>query len=215
MQPDREVPVGPRAIVGPQQPCCRRRLQAATFPLGDPQPAVAQPFDELPDAHWFGPGSHQLVVPVLRHVVVIEVETPPGDTHSARKIVQLIERAVTHQVRPEHLVGWPSGLIDQDGHWPILNRRVSKITALAHRAAQQHGVLVAPIGAELHIARVVTRSVLAAARGGALVFVAILATYGLSLVTNGLMGQIRIPADAGEQFLQALGTSAATAGGSS
>ena len=115
-QPDREVPVGPRAIVYPQQPCCRRRLQAAAFPLGDAQPTVAQPFDELPDAHWFGARSHQLVVPVLRHVVVIDVETPPGDAHSAGKIVQLIERAVTHQVRPEHLVGWPSRLIDQDGH---------------------------------------------------------------------------------------------------
>jgi hypothetical protein len=86
------------------------------------------------------------------------------------------------------------------------------MTALAHRVVRQHGFLLAPISSELHIAPVITRSVLAAAMGGALVFVATLATNGLPLVTNGLMGQIRIPADAGEQFLQALGTSAATAG---
>lgn len=131
MQAEREVPVDPRAMVGPQQ----SRLQSAAFPLRDPQPAVAQPFDELPDAHWFCARSHQLVVPVLRYVVVIEVETPPRNTHSARKFVQLIERAVAHQVRPEHLVGWPPRLVDQDGHWPSLSRLVSKMTTLAHRAS--------------------------------------------------------------------------------
>ena len=86
------------------------------------------------------------------------------------------------------------------------------MTALAHRVVRQHGFLIAPIGPELHIAPVITRSVLAAAMGSALLLVATLATNGLSLVTNGLMGQIRSPADAGEQFLQAVGTSAATAG---
>lgn len=71
---------------------------------------------------------------------------------------------------------------------------------------------IAPIGPELHVVHVITRSVLAAAVGGILIFVVMLATNGFSLVTNGLMGQIRLPADAGERVLQALGFSAATAG---
>ena len=129
MQAESEVAVDPRAMVGPQQ----SRLQSAAFPLRDPQPAIQQSFDELADAHWFCARSHELVVPVLRYVVVIEVETPPRNTHSARKFVQLIERAVAHQVRPEHLVGWPPRLVDQDGHWPSLSRRVLKMTTLAHR----------------------------------------------------------------------------------
>jgi len=54
MQPERQVPVDPRAMVGPQKP----RLQSAAFPLGDPQPTVAQPFDELPDAYWFCARRH-------------------------------------------------------------------------------------------------------------------------------------------------------------
>lgn len=72
---------------------------------------------------------------------------------------------------------------------------------------------IAPIGPDLHIAHVITRSVLATAVGGALIFAVNLSTNGFSLVTNGLMGQIRIPASAGEQFLQALGYSASIAGG--
>jgi hypothetical protein len=72
---------------------------------------------------------------------------------------------------------------------------------------------IAPIGPDLHIAHVITRSVLAAAVGGALVFVVSVVTNGFSLVTNGLMGQIRIPVVEGDQFLQALGFSASIAGG--
>lgn len=71
---------------------------------------------------------------------------------------------------------------------------------------------IAPIGPDLHIIHAITRAVLAAGVGSALVFVVNLATTGFSIVTNGLMGQIRIPADAGENFLRALGFSIATAG---
>ena len=58
------------------------------------------------------------------------------------------------------------------------------MTALAHRVVRQHGFLIAPIGPELHIAPVITRSILPAAMGGALLFVATLATNGLCLVTR-------------------------------
>ena len=64
---------------------------------------------------------------------------------------------------------------------------------------------IAPIGPDLHIAHVVTRAALAAAVGSGLVFLVNLVTTGISLVTNGLMGQIRLTADAGDKFLQALG----------
>ncbi len=72
---------------------------------------------------------------------------------------------------------------------------------------------IAPIGPDLHIAHVVTRAALAAAVGSGLVFLVNLVTTGISLVTNGLMGQIRLTADAGDQFLRALGFSAVIAGG--
>ena len=72
---------------------------------------------------------------------------------------------------------------------------------------------IAPIGPDLHIAHVITRAALAAGVGSALVFLVHLVTTGISVVTNGLMGQIRLTADAGDQFLQALGFSAAIAGG--
>ena len=72
---------------------------------------------------------------------------------------------------------------------------------------------IAPIGSNLHIAHVISRAALAAAVGSVLVFLVNLATLGIPLVANGLMGQIRLTADAGDQFLQALGLSAAIAGG--
>ena len=72
---------------------------------------------------------------------------------------------------------------------------------------------IAPIGPDLHIAHVITRAALGAVVGSVLVFLVNLATTGISLVTNGLMGQIRLTADAGDKFLQALGFSAAIAGG--
>ena len=72
---------------------------------------------------------------------------------------------------------------------------------------------VTPIGPDLRIAQVITRSIFAAAAGGALVLVVYLVTNGFSLVANGLMGQIRITTDEGEQFLQALGYSASMGSG--
>ena len=70
---------------------------------------------------------------------------------------------------------------------------------------------IAPIGPDLHIAHVITRAALAAAVGSVLVFLVNLATSGISVVTNGLMGQIRLTANAGDQLLQALGFSATIA----
>ena len=73
--------------------------------------------------------------------------------------------------------------------------------------------LIAPIGPDLHIVTVITRAALAAAAGSVLIFLVNLATTAISLVTNGLMGQIRLTADAGDHLLQSLGFSATIAGG--
>ena len=81
--------------------------------LGDSQSAIAQSFYELPDAHRFRPGCHHLLVPGLGYVVVIEIETSTREAHPTGEVVQLRQRAVTHQVRPEHPMRWPPRLVDQ------------------------------------------------------------------------------------------------------
>jgi hypothetical protein len=71
---------------------------------------------------------------------------------------------------------------------------------------------IAPIGPQLHVAHVVTRSVLAAATGAVLVFVTMVVTGLVSLVTSGLMGQIRFSVIDGDSALQSLLTALGTAG---
>jgi hypothetical protein len=246
------------------------------LPLGHSQSTVPQPFHELSDGYGFCPRRHKLVIPVLWHVVVIEIETTQGDTHPTGKIVQLSERAVAHQVRPEHLVREPPRLVDEDGHWPILDRKGLQMTKMAHRVVRQHGFLVAlasglvvlavslvqnvlnavigqltllgssdvpawqwwagsatqfatiavplavgvffsfwfvaPIGPDLHVAHVITRSILATGAGAGLVFLTLLVTSAASLVTTGLLGQIRLGQIAGDHILNSIGFALATAG---
>jgi hypothetical protein len=71
---------------------------------------------------------------------------------------------------------------------------------------------IAPIGPDLHVAHVITRSLLATAVGAVLVFLTVLLASATPLVTSGLMGQIRLGQIAGEQFLQSLGIALTTAG---
>ncbi|MES2092256.1 MAG: hypothetical protein V4531_00360 [Actinomycetota bacterium] len=71
---------------------------------------------------------------------------------------------------------------------------------------------VAPIGPDLHVMHVITRSVLATGVGAVLVFLAIMATSTASLITTGLLGQIRFGQIAGDQWLQHFGSALASAG---
>ncbi|MHC5795865.1 hypothetical protein ACVXZ4_06865 [Lacisediminihabitans sp. FW035] len=71
---------------------------------------------------------------------------------------------------------------------------------------------IAPIGPDLHVVHVFTRSLLATAVGAVLVFLTVLVTSATVLFTNGMMGQIRLGQIAGERLLQSLGISLATAG---
>jgi hypothetical protein len=71
---------------------------------------------------------------------------------------------------------------------------------------------IAPIGPDLHVVHVITRSLLTTAVGAVLVFLTVLVTSVTVFVTSGLMGQIRLGQLAGEQLLQSFGISLATAG---
>ncbi len=71
---------------------------------------------------------------------------------------------------------------------------------------------IAPIGPDLHVVHVVTRSVLAAGVGAVLVLLTLVLRSALLLVTTGLMGQLRFGQIAGEQLLWSFGYAIATAG---
>ncbi len=71
---------------------------------------------------------------------------------------------------------------------------------------------IAPIGPDLHVVHVITRSVLASGVGAVLVFLTLLATSTVSLITTGLLGQIRFDEIAGDQWLHAVGSALATGG---
>jgi hypothetical protein len=71
---------------------------------------------------------------------------------------------------------------------------------------------IAPIGPQLHVVHVVTRSLLAAATGAVLVFVTGVVTTVVSLVTTGLLGQIRFSVIAWESILQSWGMAFGSAG---
>jgi hypothetical protein len=71
---------------------------------------------------------------------------------------------------------------------------------------------VAPIGPDLHVVHVVTRSILATGAGAVIVFLTLMVTSTASLVTTGLLGQIRLGQIAGDHILNSLGFALATAG---
>jgi hypothetical protein len=71
---------------------------------------------------------------------------------------------------------------------------------------------IAPIGPQLHVAHVVTRSLLAAATGAVLVFLTAVVTNLVTLVSSGLMGQIQFGAIAGDSILQSLRVGFGSAG---
>jgi hypothetical protein len=71
---------------------------------------------------------------------------------------------------------------------------------------------IAPIGPELHVAHVITRSILATGVGAVVVFLVDFVSSTVSLITTGLMGQIRIDEIAGGELLRSFGQSVSTAG---
>lgn len=71
---------------------------------------------------------------------------------------------------------------------------------------------IAPIGPQLHVAHVVTRSLLAAATGTVLVFLTAVLTTLVSLVSGSLMGQIQFGAIAGDAIVQSLRLGLSSAG---
>lgn len=71
---------------------------------------------------------------------------------------------------------------------------------------------IAPVGPELHVVHIITRSLLASGVGAVLVLLTLMVTSAVSLVTTGLVGQIRLGDIMGEQLLPSFGHSIATAG---
>jgi hypothetical protein len=68
------------------------------FALGNAQSARREPLHELANRHGLGAGRDEIVVPVRRHVVVVEIEAAAGDSHQAREGVQFVEGVVAHEM---------------------------------------------------------------------------------------------------------------------
>ena len=64
------------------------------------------------------PGRDRVVVPLLRDVVVVQVEGPLGDAEPGGEAVQLLGRVVADQVAPQPAVRRPARWVDEDGHDP-------------------------------------------------------------------------------------------------
>jgi hypothetical protein len=71
---------------------------------------------------------------------------------------------------------------------------------------------IAPIGPDLHVMHVITRSILATGVGAVLVLLTTMVTSAASQITTGLLGQIRLGQIAGDHLSQSLGFAIATAG---
>jgi molybdopterin-binding protein len=82
----------------------------------DAQAAGDQFPDQDPGLHRDRSGRHQIVVAALRHVIVVAVERPLGDTGGRSEIMQFFQRRVRDQVRKVCPVGRPERRIDVDGH---------------------------------------------------------------------------------------------------
>ncbi|MET4780591.1 hypothetical protein [Glaciihabitans sp. UYNi722] len=65
---------------------------------------------------------------------------------------------------------------------------------------------IAPLAGELHIAHVVTRSILAAAIGAVLVFLLVTAVSFVGLISGGLMSNLLAIAPSGENMLRVFGS---------
>ncbi len=67
-----------------------------------------------------GSGGDQPCVRFVGNVVVVAIETAAGDPVGGGEVVELVQVAVAHQMRPEPAVGGPERVVDQDRHEPIL-----------------------------------------------------------------------------------------------
>lgn len=65
------------------------------------------------------PEFDEASVAFCRHVVVVEIEAAPGEPRSVCEGVQLIERGIADQMRPQCSMGWPHGLVDQNHPVPF------------------------------------------------------------------------------------------------
>jgi hypothetical protein len=85
----------------------------ASLALRHAQAAVPQTLDKLPHGNRLRSGGDQPVIEPLWHVVVVEIESAAGDSLALGEGMQLLQRAVTDEMRPEHIVGWPPRLVYQ------------------------------------------------------------------------------------------------------
>lgn len=91
-----------------------RRLPARC--LCDAKAACPQPHDEFAVRHAQRSRTDQFGVALRRNVVVVEIECPLGYAVRACERVQLVERGVADQMRPQRAVVRPHRGVDQDGH---------------------------------------------------------------------------------------------------
>ena len=112
------------ATTSPATSVARAQQRAAGLPrtqhlaLAATQPGGAEPDDQLARADRHRPGRDHPVVPLGRHVVVVPVEAPRRNAEAERERVQLVERRVAGQVRPEPAVTRRVGRVDEDRHPP-------------------------------------------------------------------------------------------------
>ncbi len=87
-----------------------------------PQSGGDEPPDQRVPVHVLGAGGDQPRERLVRDVVVIQVESAARDAVGGREGMELIERGVTHQVRPQPAVRRPARIVDEDRHDPSLGR---------------------------------------------------------------------------------------------
>jgi len=67
-----------------------------------------------------GAGGDQSRMGFFRHVIVIAVEAAARNSVRRCEVVELLQRAIAHQVRPKSVVRGPPRVVDQDPHMTIL-----------------------------------------------------------------------------------------------
>lgn len=95
------------------------------FPLDltHAQPRVAQCVHDILGADRARTENDGLLMQRCGHVIVIEIEGPPGHAEMPGEEVQLVVVAVGHEVAEERAVRRPHGRVDEDRHVCRLARR--------------------------------------------------------------------------------------------
>src|SRR5690606_32234221 len=79
-----------------------------------PEAGLPKPAYELLAAHRYGARRHHRLVQLLGHVVVVALESSPEKPDSGGERVQLVERLVRDEMRPQLPVPRPDRSIDKD-----------------------------------------------------------------------------------------------------